>query len=61
MSGHHAKQKIYYDQYTCHWTCWNLGLIRIKGKFSAVIFDLILQKLSEFGKDVALITTDGVS
>ena len=43
---------------------WNLGLMRIKGKFSAELCsDLISQKLSEFGidfgKDVVAITTDG--
>ena len=43
---------------------WNLGLMRIKGKFSAELCsDLISQKLSEFGidfgKDVVSITTDG--
>ena len=42
---------------------WNLGLVRIKGKFSAELCSyLISQKLSEFGiefeKDVISITTD---
>ena len=45
---------------------WNLGLVRIKGKFSAELCSyLISQKLSEFGiefeKDVISITTDGCS
>ena len=42
---------------------WNLGLIRIKGKFSAELCsDLISQKLSKFGivfgKDVVSIKDD---